>query len=236
LAKEMPHVKFVLPTAPTQPVTMNMGMSMPSWYDIVGLDERSNEHCKGLEDSVKTISDILESEHLRTGLPYSRMMLAGFSQGGALSLFTGMQLPNPLAGIVVLSGYLPAAKKFKVAKGNEKVSVLHCHGTQDMVVAYPMAQKTEARLKELGVTDYTVKSYPIGHTVNMDELAAVKNFLEVKLPDDETCRIKVKDPSEMSVKELKAAIRKAGLSQKAVGLMEKHEFVRLLQEHRDGKL
>lgn len=88
----MPHLKFVLPTAPTQRVTMNMGAPMPSWYDIVGLDERSNENCKGIEESQAKIKAILQKEHEETGLPYSRMVLAGFSQGGALSLFTGLQL------------------------------------------------------------------------------------------------------------------------------------------------
>ena len=86
----MPYVKFILPTAPTQPVTMNMGMSMPSWYDITGLDERANENCAGLDVSVERLRQILQTEHDTTGLPYARMVLAGFSQGGALALFTGL--------------------------------------------------------------------------------------------------------------------------------------------------
>ena len=91
LGAALPHVKFVLPTAPTQPVTMNMGMPMPSWYDITGLDERSNEQCAGIDVSAGRIRGILRAEHAENGLPYSRMLLAGFSQGGALSLFVGMQ-------------------------------------------------------------------------------------------------------------------------------------------------
>lgn len=232
----MPHVKFILPTAPTQRVTMNMGMAMPSWYDITGLDERSNENCAGIDASVERLSNILKTEQEKYGLPYSRMVLAGFSQGGALSLFTGFQLPEKLAGVVCMSGYLPAAKKFKVAPGLEDTPVFHCHGTQDMVVAYPMAQKSADKVKAAGVTSYTVKSYPIGHTVDMKELADVLVFLKGVLPVDESCKIKVKEASEMSVKELREAIRKAGLSSKAVGLMEKPEFVRLLQDFREGKL
>jgi lysophospholipase II len=232
----MPYTKFILPTAPTQPVTMNMGMAMPSWYDITGLDERSNENCKGLEESVARLTNILKTEHETTNLPYSRMVLAGFSQGGALSLFTGFGLPDRLAGIVCMSGYLPAAKKFAVAPGNVDTPVLHCHGTQDMVVAFPLAQKTGDKVRGRGVKSYTVKSYPIGHTVSMEELGDVLTFLKGILPTDDTCKITLKDPSEMSIKELKAAIRKNGLSRKAVGLMEKHEFVRLLQDHRAGKM
>jgi len=232
----MPYTKFILPTAPTQPVTMNMGMSMPSWYDITGLDERSNENCKGLEESVQRLQTILQTEHDTTGLPYARMVLAGFSQGGALSLFTGLGLPQRLAGIAVLSGYLPAAKKFQVTSGLETTPVLHCHGTQDMVVNFSLAHKTKETVTAAGVTDYTVKQYPIGHTVAMDELADVLQFLQKVLPDDPSFKIKLKEASEMSVKELRAAIRKAGLSQQAVGFMEKAEFVRLLQDHRNGKL
>lgn len=232
----MPYVKFILPTAPTQPVTMNMGMSMPSWYDITGLDERANENCVGLEASVERISNILQAEHTATGLPYSRMVLAGFSQGGALSLFTGMQLPEKLAGIVLMSGYLPAAKKFSVTPGLQDTPVLHCHGTQDVLVNYSSAQKSADTVKEMGVKEYTIKLYPIGHTVDMNELKDVLQFLKTVLPQDDTCKIKVKPANEMSIKELRAAIRKAGLSSKAVGLMEKSEFVRLLQDYRDGKM
>jgi lysophospholipase II len=232
----MPYVKFILPTAPTQPVTMNMGMAMPSWYDITGLDERSNENCNGLSQSVATITNILHNEHTTTGLPYNRMVLAGFSQGGALSLFTGFQFEQKIAAIVCLSGYLPAAKQFRITPGNEDIPVLHCHGTQDMVVAYPMAQKSKKKVQEIGCTSYTIKSYPIGHTVDMKELSDVLQFLKEKLPPDDTCKITLKEVQDMSVKELREAIRKAGLSHKAVGLMEKSEFVRLLQDHRDGKL
>lgn len=127
----MPYLKFILPTAPTQRVTMNMGMPMPSWYDIVGLDERSNENCKGLAESRATLEGILEKEHDSTGLPYSRMVLAGFSQGGALSLFTGLQLEQKLAGIAVLSGYLPATKQCQPKHFD--VPIWHGHGTQDPV-------------------------------------------------------------------------------------------------------
>jgi lysophospholipase II len=215
---------------------MNMGMKMPSWYDITGLDERSNENCNGIDESRERISNILKTEHERTGLPYERMVLAGFSQGGALSLFTGFQLPERIAGVVVLSGYLPAAKKFKVTPGLQGIPVLHCHGTQDPLVNHALAQKSKERVQSAGVTSYTIKSYPIGHTVDTKELSDVLNFLKVVLPPDDSCKIKLKDIHEMSVKELREAIRKAGLSRKAVGLMEKAEFVRLLQDHRDGKL
>lgn len=214
---------------------MNMGMAMPSWYDITGLDERSNENCAGLEASVERLSKILKTEHESTGLPYSRMALAGFSQGGALSLFTGPQLPQKIAGIVCISGYLPAAKKFKVAPGLEDTPILHCHGTQDMVVAFPMAKKSAEAVKKAGIKNYTIKSYPIGHAVDANEVGDILQFLKSILPQDSSHKIKLKEATEMSVKELKTAIRKVGLNSKTLGFTEKSEFVRLLQDHRSGK-
>jgi lysophospholipase-2 len=231
-ASQFPWLKIILPTAPTQKVTMNMGMSMPSWYDIVGLDERSNENCAGIEESQARISQILQKEHEATGLPYSRMVLCGFSQGGALSLFTGLQLETSLAGIVVMSGYLPAASKLKLKQTD--TPVWHGHGKMDPLVQYGMAEKTKSKLTEMGLKNYSLNSYPIPHTVSPSELGDVMKVLKEILPFDESMKITLKDPKNMSVKELKAAIRKAGLN--ALGLMEKSEFVKLVQDHRDGKI
>lgn len=239
LAGKMPYVKFILPTAPTQPVTMNMGMPMPSWYDIVGLDERSNEKCKGIEQSRDKLRAILQKEHEETGLPYSRMILAGFSQGGALGLYTGLQLESAeqkLAGIVVMSGYLAGAKSVKLTPGLESTPILHCHGSADPMVIFDMAKKSKQHVLELGVKEYELKSYAgLVHSVNVEEIADVLTFLQRVLPDDGSCKVKLKDPSEMSVKELKAGIKKAGLGSKAIGFMEKSEFVKLLKDHREGK-
>lgn len=230
-------MKVILPTAPTQRVTMNMGMAMPSWYDIKGLDMKSNEECDGIEDSRKRLEQILQTEHTNTGLPYSRMVLAGFSQGGALGLYTGLQFSEKLAGVIVLSGYLPQQTKFTITPGLEETPILHCHGSQDPVVIYPMAELTKKALTEVkGAKKYELKTYPVQHTVSMEEIAEMETFLQTVLPPDETCRIKIKEAKDMSVKELKAAIKKAGLSNQAVGFMEKSEFVRLIQDHRDGKL
>lgn len=239
LATQLPHVKFVLPTAPTQPVTMNMGMPMPSWYDITGLDERSNEKCKGIAESRQTVQSILEKEHNEKQLPYNRMVCMGFSQGGALSLFTGMQLAQEqkLAGIVVMSGYLAAKSQFKITAGLESTPILHCHGESDPMIQLSMANKSVETVKELGATDYTFKTYKgLPHSVNMDEIQDILEFLQKKLPLDESCKVQLKDPSSMSIKELKDAIRNAGLGSKAVGLMEKSEFIKLVQDHREGKL
>ena len=160
------------------------------------------------------------------------MVLAGFSQGGALSLFTGLQLEESLAGVLVMSGYLPAASKMKLSQTD--TPVWHGHGSMDPLVQYPMAEKTKEKLTEMGLKNYNLNSYPIPHTVSPSELRDAVVFLKEVLPFDESIKVTLKDPKEMSVKELKAAIRKTGLS--AVGLMEKSEFIKLIQDHRDGKV
>jgi len=238
MASQMPYMKFVLPTAATRRVTMNMGMPMPAWYDITGLDERSNENSPGLEDSVTIVRSLLEAEHNSSGLPYNRMMLGGFSMGGALCLFTGMSMPDPsqkLAGIAVLSGYLVSAKKLQVTKGLESTPIFHGHGTSDPLVIHTNAVKSKQYMLEHGVTSYELKSYQgMQHTVIPEEIADWLNFCRAVLPPGgHDFKPTLKDPTAMSVKELKEAIRNAGLGSKAVGLMEKSEFVKLVQEHRN---
>eukprot|EP00574_Skeletonema_japonicum_P005392 CAMPEP_0201724666 /NCGR_PEP_ID=MMETSP0593-20130828/8349_1 /ASSEMBLY_ACC=CAM_ASM_000672 /TAXON_ID=267983 /ORGANISM="Skeletonema japonicum, Strain CCMP2506" /LENGTH=285 /DNA_ID=CAMNT_0048215967 /DNA_START=85 /DNA_END=942 /DNA_ORIENTATION=- len=239
LATQMPYAKFILPTAKTQKVTMNMGMAMPSWYDIVGLDKRSNEFCNGIEESQQRIEQLLKDEHANLGVPYDRMVLAGFSQGGALSLYTGMQLPSKLAGIVVMSGYLPHESGFNIANGLQDTPIWHGHGAADPLVRITAANESHSAVKAKGATNYILKTYPgLAHSVNPQEIGDVLLFLQQILPPggEGEFKVKLKDPSEMSVKELKGAISKAGLGRLAVGLMEKREFVELLHQHRDGKL
>jgi lysophospholipase-2 len=230
LSSELPFIKFILPTAPVQAVTLNGGMRMNSWYDIVGLDERSNEFCEGIHESKAVLENILTSH--KEELPYSRMVLAGFSQGAALSLFTGIQFHSKLAGIVCMSGYLPAASQVKVTDELADTPIWHGHGTQDMVVNFKMADKTKQALAEKGVKNYSLHSYAIGHTVSPQEIGDVLSFFKTVLPPDDTCRIPLQDPATMSVKQLKAAIRRAGIQSQAVGFYEKSEFIKLLQDQR----
>ncbi len=154
-----------------------------------------------------------------------------------MSLYTGMQLPSPLAGIAVMSGYLPHESGFKIAPGLEGTPIWHGHGAADPLVRPQAAKESEEGVKKLGATNYTLKTYPgLAHSVNPQEIGDVLTFLLGVLPPDDGCRIKLKDPGEMSVKELKGAIAKAGLGRRAVGFMEKREFVDLLRQHREGKL
>eukprot|EP00600_Ochromonadales_sp_CCMP1393_P012896 CAMPEP_0175015542 /NCGR_PEP_ID=MMETSP0005-20121125/11245_1 /TAXON_ID=420556 /ORGANISM="Ochromonas sp., Strain CCMP1393" /LENGTH=316 /DNA_ID=CAMNT_0016272547 /DNA_START=329 /DNA_END=1279 /DNA_ORIENTATION=+ len=263
--EKLAHIKFILPTADVRPVTLNGGMRMNAWYDITGLDDRASENCDGIDASVARVRQLIEQEQSHVGIPLHRMMLMGFSQGGALSLFTVLQLPFPykqagsaatadggegrggeeevsnsnsgtgtghLAGICVMSGYLPGASQFTLTPGlATRVPVLHCHGDADPVVKPEWARMTEEGLKKLGMVDYKLKFHKgVGHTISMPILADCQAFLMEHLSDDAKYRIPPPDPATMSVKELKAAIRKNGLASQAAGFAEKQEFVKLLQD------
>lgn len=231
--KAMPYVKFVIPTAGQRPVTVSGGMSMNAWYDITGLTDRAAEDVDGIDGSVATVRGLIQAE-INLGIKSNRIALAGFSQGGAMSLFTGLQLPieMKLAGVLVISGYLPGASKFKLTPGFEDVPVLHCHGTQDMVVNYEHAEKTKKHVTGKGLKSYTIKSFNVGHTVSPDIMMSAVEFLSKIIPNAPELAIKPKEPCDMTVKELKEAIRKAGLAGKSIGFFEKREFVELLESHR----
>lgn len=241
LALKLPYCKFILPTAGQLPVTLNGGHRMNAWYDIVGLDDRAGESCEGIDASVERVRGILAAE-AALGIPYNRMLLAGFSQGGALALFTGLQGPieQRLAGVLILSGYCPGYSKFRLTPGLEDLPVLHCHGTADPVVRHEWAVKTKEHVMGQGHTRYELKDY-IGmqHTASQSELAYATAFLLSLLPEDKSLCLAPpppKDPLTMSVKELKQAIVQAGIGSKALGFTEKHEFVDLLIKHRAGEL
>eukprot|EP00601_Ochromonadales_sp_CCMP2298_P002327 CAMPEP_0173184438 /NCGR_PEP_ID=MMETSP1141-20130122/8973_1 /TAXON_ID=483371 /ORGANISM="non described non described, Strain CCMP2298" /LENGTH=306 /DNA_ID=CAMNT_0014107803 /DNA_START=96 /DNA_END=1016 /DNA_ORIENTATION=- len=250
------HIKVVLPTAGERSVTLNGGMRMNAWYDITGLDDRANQSCEGIGASVAVVRNIVEAE-MKLGLPLNRILLSGFSQGGALALFAGLQLPPDfaslstytppadtapadaaindaatLAGIVVLSGYMPGESQFTLTAGHEAVPVLHCHGDSDPVVRPDWTKKTETELKKRGMSNYSLTMYPgLGHSINPAELSAVTTFLQRVLPPSPRHTIAPKPPCTMSVKELKAAIRNAGIASRSLGFVEKSEFVALLEEH-----
>jgi lysophospholipase II len=150
MGSKLGHVKFVLPTAPTRPVTLNMGHRMNAWYDITQLNDRTHDPNEGIEESATYIRSLIETEMEKTGLSLSRIALAGFSQGGAMSLFTGLQdkyIPlsqcenddaeknGTLAGVLVMSGYLPNQQAFQLGNSLQSTPVFHCHGTEDPVVS-----------------------------------------------------------------------------------------------------
>ncbi|KAJ7326562.1 acyl-protein thioesterase [Desmophyllum pertusum] len=145
---KMPHVKYICPNAPTNAVTLNHGFKMPSWFDIKSL-QFSEEDEAGIKDSAVKIKAIIEEE-IKNGIPSNRIVLGGFSQGGALALYTAFTMEKPLAGILALSSWLPLHQSFPQAlKGNKDIPILQCHGTIDPVVNVTFGEMTATVLSKL---------------------------------------------------------------------------------------
>ncbi|XP_045154864.1 acyl-protein thioesterase 2 isoform X2 [Echinops telfairi] len=181
----LPHVKYICPHAPRIPVTLNMKMVMPSWFDLMGLSPDAPEDEAGIKKAAENIKALIEHE-VKNGIPANRIVLGGFSQGGALSLYTALTCPHPLAGIVALSCWLPLHRAFpQAANGSAKdLAILQCHGELDPMVPVRFGALTAEKLRAV-VTPARVqfKTYPgVMHSSCPQEMAAVKEFLEKLLP------------------------------------------------------
>ena len=173
-----PPIRFIFPHAPSMPVTINGGYVMPAWYDILGANLVDRQDAAGIQKSEKAIQSLIEQEVAR-GIPYERIVLAGFSQGCAMALHTGLRLPHRLAGIMALSGYLPLASQFAAERhaANAKTPVFMAHGTQDPVVILKRGEDSRDALKALG---HPVQwhTYPMPHSVHPQEIADIAAFLK----------------------------------------------------------
>ena len=173
-----PPIRFIFPHAPSMPVTVNGGYMMPAWYDILGANLVDRQDAAGIQKSEKAIVALIEQEVAR-GIPYERIVLAGFSQGCAMALHTGLRLPHRLAGIMALSGYLPLASQFAAERhtANAKTPVFMAHGTQDPVVILKRGEDSRDALKALG---HPVQwhTYPMPHSVHPQESADIAAFLK----------------------------------------------------------
>jgi phospholipase/carboxylesterase len=171
-------VRFVFPHATIQPVTINGGMAMRSWYDILtpALVKREDE--QGIRVSERAIQALIARENAR-GIPTERIVLAGFSQGCAMTLHTGLRLPTKLAGLMGLSGYLPLIDLADSERhaANTDTPIFLAHGTHDPVVALERAEASRAKLVALG---YPVQwhTYPMQHSVCPDEIHDISRFLQ----------------------------------------------------------
>jgi phospholipase/carboxylesterase len=170
-------VRFVFPHAPVRPVTINNGYQMRAWYDIFGFGGGHAEDEAGLRASQAIIDGLVAREQAR-GIEASRIVLAGFSQGCAMALMTGLRHPQALAGIVGLSGYLPLADKTaaEASAANRQVPIFLAHGTHDPIVAVARAAATRDALRALG-HDVEWHEYPIEHTVSLPEIADLNRWL-----------------------------------------------------------
>jgi phospholipase/carboxylesterase len=170
-------VRFVFPNAPIMPVTINGGYQMPAWYDILGPDLAKREDEPGLRASLAAIEALLAREKAR-GIPAERIVIAGFSQGCAMALLTGLRHAERLAGIVALSGYLPLAATTAAERSaaNAYTPIFMAHGQQDNVVVPERAAASHDALRALG---YSVDwhEYPMAHSVCMEEIADLSQWL-----------------------------------------------------------
>jgi phospholipase/carboxylesterase len=170
-------VRFVFPHAPVIPVTINNGYRMRAWYDILGMDLVRREDEAGLRRSVGQIEQLLEREEQRV-MPAHRIVLAGFSQGCAMALMTGLRHKERLAGIVGMSGYLPLAASTAAERtdANALTPIFMGHGQQDGVVALERGTASRDALRALG---YEVEwhEYPMAHSVCMEEIADLNAWL-----------------------------------------------------------
>jgi phospholipase/carboxylesterase len=174
-------VRFIFPHARPRPVTLNNGYVMRAWYDIKTLDGARVEDDAGIRESADVVERLI-ADQVAKGIPAERIVLAGFSQGGAIALHTGLRHSARLAGILALSTYLPLRDKLaaEASEANRKTPILMCHGTQDAVIATPMASGSRDVLKSLG---YAVdwREYPMPHSVSPQEIADVSAWLRAVL-------------------------------------------------------
>ncbi len=173
-----PAIRFIFPHAPLMPVTMNGGYVMRSWYDIMlGEDLTRREDDAGLRGSQASIERLIAREKAR-GVPSNRIVLAGFSQGCAMTLQTGLRHPEPLAGLLCLSGYLPLADKLTAERhpANQATPIFMAHGRGDPVVPI---MRAEASRDLLGTLGYGIEwhEYPMQHSVCMEEIEDIGAWL-----------------------------------------------------------
>ena len=174
---DLPELRFVFPHAPVRPVTLNQGMAMRAWFDLYGLDRDAREDVDGIRAARHAVRELIVREAAR-GVPQERVVLAGFSQGCAMALYTGLRLEEPLAGMIGLSGYLPLRNTTSAERhpANAATPIFMAHGTMDMVVPMDYAQTSRDALLAL---DQPVDwhTYPMGHGLHPRELNDIRDFL-----------------------------------------------------------
>lgn len=175
--------RFVFPHATLRPITINGGMRMRAWYDIHGFDRKAGEDAAGFRESDLAVRELIAKEASR-GIPANRIVLAGFSQGGAVSLYTAPRYPDRLAGVMALSTYLPLAARLRAERlpANAGIPIFMAHGLSDEILPIDMGLESRDGLQALG---YTVEwhQYPMAHSVCAAEVADIRSYLFRVLPN-----------------------------------------------------
>jgi phospholipase/carboxylesterase len=174
-------VRFIFPHARPRPVTINNGFVMRAWYDITGLGADRKEDDAGIRESAGVVNGYIEQQNAR-GVATGRIVLAGFSQGGAIALQASLRYPKRLGGVMALSTYLPlqASVAAEASPANKDVPILMCHGLRDPMIAAAIGKASRDQLVSLG---YTVEwqSYPMEHQVCMEEVLDISRWLQARL-------------------------------------------------------
>ena len=169
-------VRFVFPHAPSIAVTINNGFVMPAWYDIKQIDADRHEDTDQLRQSADWVHDLIDRE-MERGLPSERIMVAGFSQGGAVSFEAALTFPHRLAGIMALSTYFATASTVAVNPVQQGLPMLICHGSEDPVVPEPLGRQSVATLQKFGFNpEYVV--YPMEHAVCPQQIVDIGGWIE----------------------------------------------------------
>lgn len=172
-------VRFIFPNAPSIPVTINQGYVMPAWYDIRDMSEDNRADVKQLRQSAAAIHQIVE-EQMAAGIDSRRIVVGGFSQGGAVALEAGLSCPHPLAGIMSLSSYFPTAETVAISPANRHLPIRIFHGTADPVVDESLGrQSVQALLSKGYEPEYS--TYPMPHSVCPAEIRDISEWLQTVL-------------------------------------------------------
>jgi phospholipase/carboxylesterase len=171
-----PGVRFIFPHAPHRPVTINGGYIMRAWYDIAQSDRGFKQNAEHIRESEKIVRDLIERENSR-GIPSGRIVLAGFSQGGAIALHTGLRYPQPLAGLLSLSAPVPFVENLMVETHpvNADVPIFLAHGTEDPMVPYALAQQIRTQMEAKGL-NIEWHAYVTGHSVVPEEIRDISRW------------------------------------------------------------
>ncbi|MFT4726997.1 MAG: phospholipase/carboxylesterase [Granulosicoccus sp.] len=178
---QRPGIKFLFPHAPIRPITINGGAAMRGWYDINSLDFGSREQdVEGIKDSVSLVSDLINNE-IRLGIPASNILLAGFSQGGAIALYAGLTGEHILGGIMALSTYMPVQTEALplITDAHRSVPIFMAHGEHDDVIAIEHALQSKVALEEQKVK-VEWRTYSMPHSVSTEEIADLSTWMKLQ--------------------------------------------------------
>lgn len=179
------YMKVICPTAPVAPVTINGGMTMPSWYDIRSLNasDEDREDMEGVESARTFLNGLIDGEVNNSAIERERIVVGGFSQGGAVALYTAMRDEGRLGACLALSTYVPGADKLEERAAKSEVPVLQCHGDSDEVVPIERGKQAHEILKKYFAKIEFEEFANMGHEATLPELDSVKEFINKYVPE-----------------------------------------------------